>query len=478
MGTLAHAARSSGAAIATLLLCVGGVASESCAAAEAATLRLDYYHSGNATQELFSVHQVVVEPLPWPGNPGTPQDRTNRGKYLFEVIDPESSRVLYSRGFSSIYGEWETTGEAARANRTFHESLRFPNPGSPVTVRVYKRDEANAFQPVWETDIDPDDMLVVRARPPAPAPVLALEENGPWSDKVDLLILGDGYTEGELEKFEQDAARLMEALFEVSPFRERRRDFNVWAMAVPTPQSGVSRPSSGQHRWSPLGTRYDAFRSERYVLTFDNLAFRTVASFAPYDFVEILVNNETYGGGGIFGLYSTAAAGSEWAPYLFIHEFGHHFAALADEYYTSPVAYEPVEPDVEPWEPNATALHDPGQLKWKRWLTPDTPLPTPWPKAEFEEYARGYQARRARLRQENRPEAEMNALFHEFQRFADGLFAGQPHAEAVGAFEGANYEATGFYRPAMNCLMFTRHDRFCSVCRAAIEEIIDLHASR
>ena len=240
----------------------------------------------------------------------------------------------------------------------------------------------------------------------------------------------------------------------------------------------MARPSSGLHRWTPLGTRYDAFRSERYVLTFDNPAFRTIASFAPYDFVEILVNNETYGGGGIFGLYSTAAAGSEWAPYLFVHEFGHHFAGLADEYYTSPVAYEPVAQTVEPWEPNATALLDPQALKWRRWVKSGTPLPTPWPKQTYEEFARDYQARRAALRERNAPEAQMNELFAEFQTFATGLFAEAGHNDEIGAFEGANYEATGFYRPAMNCLMFTRHDRFCPVCQAGIETIIDLYTEK
>lgn len=446
------------------------------AAETPATLRVDYYHTGNSEQELFSLHQVVVEPLAWPGNPARPIDDTNRGKYLFEVVDPDSSEVLYSRGYASIYGEWETTAEAKEINQTFHESLRFPMPEGPVQVRVSKRDANNEFAEVWVTDVDPDDMLVVRAHPPRPAPLIAIEENGDPADKVDLLILGDGYTVEEKYKFEQEARRLTGTLFKVSPFKERRRDFNVWAMMVPTTKSGVSRPSTGKQTWSPLGTRYDAFRSERYVLTFDNLGFRTIAQFAPYDFVEILVNNETYGGGGIFGLYSTAAAGSGWAEYLFIHEFGHHFAALADEYYTSPVAYEPVEQSIEPWEPNATALHDPNNIKWKALVTPDTTIPTPWPKDEYEEYARAYQAERAEMRAANRPESEMNELFQRFQDYAEGLFADQPYADSIGAFEGANYEASGFYRPAMNCLMFTRSDRFCDVCRAATEEMIDLYS--
>src|SRR5262249_49180538 len=159
-----------------------------------------------------------------------------------------------------------------------------------------------------------------------------------------------------------------------------------WGLMLPSIESGVSRPSNGTHRWTPLGARYDIFGSERYVLALDNRALRELAQYAPYEFVEILVNNVTYGGGGIFGQFSTAAAGNEWADYLFIHEFGHHFAALADEYYTSPVAYRSGEERPEPWEPNVTALRDPAKLKWKNKVKDGVALPTSWPKSEYESY--------------------------------------------------------------------------------------------
>ena len=439
------------------------------------TLRLDFVHTGNAEQEFFSVHEWVIEPTPWPGNPDRVIDDTNRGKYLFEVVDPDNDQVLYSRGFSSIYGEWETTAEAKRINRSFHESLRFPLPDQAVRVDVSKRNEQNKFTKLWSIEVDPEDILIRRAHQPRPAPVLTIEENGNPAHKVDLLILGDGYTAEEADKFEADARRLTAAFFEVSPFKERRQDFNVWAMAPPSSESGVARPSVGEFKWSPLGTRYDAFRSRRYVLTFENKAFREIASFAPYDAVEILVNNETYGGGGIFGLYSTAAVDSGWADYVFIHEFGHHFADLADEYYTSPVAYEPTPIEIEPWSPNVTALLDPAQLKWGHLVGESTPVPTTWPKDEYEEFARAKQAEREQMRIEQRPESELNELFQRVQEFSDDLFSRQQYNNTVGAFEGANYEAEGYYRPEMNCLMFTRHDKFCHVCSDAIEEIIDLY---
>jgi len=443
------------------------------AAAAPNTMRLDYYHTGNATEERFSLDRVVVEPLPWPGNPARPFDDTNRGKYFFEVHDAAGGRLLYSRGFSSIYGEWETTAEAKASNRTFSESLRFPEPAAPVRIVVKKRDARNAFVDAWTVTVDPADKFVARgAASPDAGPLITLQESGDPATKLDLLILGDGYTAAERGKFERDARRLVDALFATSPFRERRRDINVWGLCPPAAQSGVSRPSQHIYRRSPVGATYDAFDSERYVLTFENKAFRDIAANAPYDVVEILVNGATYGGGGIFGLYSTVAADSAWASYIFIHEFGHHIGGLADEYYTSDVAYLPAADRVELWEPNATALLDPAALKWKDLVTPGTPVPTPWPKEEFERYTKEIQVRRRAIRAANRPESEMDALFREEQPRDTALLADR----RVGAFEGANYEARGYFRPQADCIMFTRDVvPFCAVCRRAIDAILDLY---
>jgi hypothetical protein len=328
------------------------------ASAATQTMRLDYYHTGDASQEVFSVDRVVIEPLPWPGDLKQAIDSSNLGKYFFEVRDLKTKQVLYSRGFASIYGEWETTDEAKSMKRTFQESLRFPAPTSPVSIVLRKRDAKNVFRDIWTTTIDPADQFIDRSKPVAPAPLITILKSGEPEAKVDFLILGDGYTAAEAKKFEADARRLTEVLFLTSPFKEHRKDFNVWGLCPPAAESGVSRPSTGIYRDSPIGATYDAFGSERYVLTFDNRALRKAAQFAPYEFIEVLVNNRTYGGGGIFNLYSTVAADNAFANYVFVHEFGHHFAALADEYYTSSVAYAPATDRVEPWEPNVTALLD------------------------------------------------------------------------------------------------------------------------
>ena len=446
------------------------------AAPSARTFRLDYVHSGTASEERFALERMVLEPLPWAGNPDRPADDTDSGKYLFEVRDKASGRLLYSRGYSSIYGEWETTAEAKQVARSFGESLRFPAPAAPVQIVLKKRDpRSNAFREAWTFAVDPRDPSVDDSPPPPAGDVIVLQRRGDPAHKVDLLLLGDGYTARERGKFEKDARRLMEVLFSTSPFKERREDFNVWGLCPPAARSGISRPSLGVHLRSPVGATYDAFGSERYILTFDNRAFRDLASQAPYELVEIVANSRTYGGGGIFNLYGTVAADSRWAPYIFVHEFAHHLAGLADEYFTSPTAYEKQVDRPEPWERNITA--DARHPKWAALLTPGVPLPTPWDEDGFLDWQKGVQERRRRIRSERRPESEMDAHFESEKVEATRRLSAEPHAGKVGAFEGANYEAKGYFRSQTDCIMFTRDDvPFCAACRAGIDRILDLYA--
>ena len=150
------------------------------------TMRLDYYHTGDASSEVFSVDRVAIEPLPWPGHPSQAIDSSNLGKYFFEVRDAKTKQPLYSRGFASIYGEWETTDEAKTIKRTFQESLRFPAPTAPVTVVLKKRDTKNVFQDIWTATIDPADQFIDRSKPLAPAPLITIQKTGEPEDRVDL----------------------------------------------------------------------------------------------------------------------------------------------------------------------------------------------------------------------------------------------------------------------------------------------------
>jgi hypothetical protein len=438
------------------------------------TMRLDYFHTGTATTEHFALDALALEGA-WPGRLDRAIDDTNLGKYLFEVCDHATGRLLYSRGFASVYGEWETTPEAKQMARTFHESLRFPQPEGPAKVTLKKRDRRNTFVEVWSIGIDPASPQVDRAAPPAGARLWAVMRNGEPCDKVDLLLLGDGYTAAEMDKWHRDARRLTETLFAVSPFKENRTLFNVWALDTPAEESGISRPSDGVYRHSPIRASYDAFGSERYVLTFDNKRMREIAAAAPYEFVEVVVNDRKYGGGGIHNLYATVAADNATTPYIFVHEFGHHFAGLADEYYTSDVAYESPTDRPEPWEPNATA--DPQAAKWKDLVAPGTPLPTPWAKAGFEEHQKQVQVRRREIRAKKLPESEMEKLFRTELATTIYLLAQPPYGGKVGAFEGAMYESRGYYRAQSDCIMFTRNTAgFCAVCRRAIERVIGMYA--
>ena len=378
------------------------------------TLRVDYFHSGGPGGEVLKLDAVKVEGE-WPGSQTQLLDTTDLGKYAFDVIDPISNRVLYSRGFASMYGEWETTPEFRRRNRTFHESLRFPRPDAPVRVAVRGRDRQNVFKQLWNVEIDPGAAAI--ASPHAGASnsrVFTVLEGGPPSRAVDLLLVSDGYSAAQVARFLGDAVRLVEALFALEPFKSRRGDFTVRAL---------HRPGS------PSSVKFNVFGLERYALSTDNRALRDIAAAAPYDVVEILANESKYGGGGIFNQQSTVAAANESSEYVFIHELAHNVAGLGDEYVGS-VTYETGAPvKVEPWEPNITALHDPSVLKWRDLVDPATPLPTPL------------------------------------------SFAGK-----VGAFEGAGYEARGLYRPEAACIMGSRKvTDFCRVCQRAINRIIDLH---
>ncbi|MFN0006887.1 MAG: M64 family metallopeptidase [Planctomycetota bacterium] len=441
------------------------------------TLRFDYHHTGTAKEEHIAVDRWRLEG-DWPGSPTRLVDDTGFGKYLFEVVDPQSGAVLYSRGFCSIYGEWETTGEANEIWRSFHESQRFPEPKSPVRVVLKKRGADGAFHGFFSAEIDPASRFVDRSAITPRGKVLPLFEHGPPATKVDLLVLADGYAAGDEDEFRSDAQRLVGVLFDTEPFKTRKSDFNVRGLFLPAAEAGISNPRKGVWRDSPLGCSFNAFDVDRYVLTYANERLREAAAQAPYDALIVLFQERKYGGGGIYNLWATVAADTEVAPYVFVHEFGHSFAGLADEYYSSQVAYEEFNPrGVEPWEANVTALLDPAKLKWKDLVSLDTPLPTPWEKLRYDKIDLEYQTRRKELGARNAPEEESEALMREVKASTGPLLAGERFAGRIGAFEGAMYQGEGLYRPAADCIMFTRNPTsFCRVCARALERVIDSYA--
>jgi hypothetical protein len=301
-----------------------------------------------------------------------------------------------------------------------------------VQVRIETRDKKNIFKPVYDLVVDPSDYHISDERSFTRFRVRELIDNGPAANKVDLVILGDGYGENEMHKLRKDADALLAVLFDKEPFKSRKGDFNVRLVESVSEESGAVEPREGKYPSTILGCSYNAFDIPRYMLTFSNRVMRDVAANAPYDIIVVIVNTKRYGGGGIFNLYSAASSDNEFSGYVFTHEFGHAFAGLGDEYYSSEVAYNDIYPrGTEPWEPNITALLDTTRIKWGDLIRKGTPIPTP----------------------------------------NDSTYAG-----VVGCFEGAGYSAKGLYRPCRDCIMFSKKVQpFCPVCRRAIERIIDYY---
>jgi hypothetical protein len=279
-------------------------------------------------------------------------------------------------------------------------------------------------------------------------------------------------------KFHDDVKRLVAVLFDTEPFHSRKRDFNVWAVDMASEESGISNPRAGVWRNSALGLSFNSFDSDRYVLSYENKTIREIAAQAPYDTMIMIFNGRKYGGGGIFNLWATCASDTNVASYVFVHELGHSFAGLADEYYTSDVAYEDFNtPGIEPWEPNITALLDESDLKWLELVEKSTPIPTPWNQTAYDKASYDYQEKRRKLRTEGAPEEAVEQLFEEIKQKTTPMLSSEKYVDKIGAFEGAGYQAKGLYRPAVDCIMFSRNPKsFCAVCQKALNRVIDLYS--
>lgn len=436
------------------------------------TMRFDYHHTGTATEEHFAFDEIVSDGI-WAGPKTKLIDTLRLGKYFFEIKDPGTGKLLYSRGYSSIYGEWETTPDAKKNRGVYHESLRFPWPKHPVNLIIYKRNDNHHFKPVFSYHIDTDHYRVNPESRDDYYTHYPVVENGDPHKKVDIVVLSEGYTKDEMDKFKKDAEKFADVLLSHEPFASRKNDFNIRAVEVPSPSSGLNHPHQDIYKRSALSVSYGAFDSERYALGFDNKKIRNAASNVPYEFTVLMMNDSIYGGGGIYNLYITAAADNAFRDYLFVHEFGHHFADLADEYYASATTYEMNKDLREPWELNVTAHPDPETIKWKELVTEDTPIPTPWEKEEFDKHSIEIQKKRRELREQHAPEKVMEKLFREQQEWEDKHLSNMKYSGHVGAFEGGQYKAKGIWRSEPNCIMFTRHDEFCAACQRAIRLVIN-----
>ncbi|OGD23768.1 MAG: peptidase M64 [Candidatus Aminicenantes bacterium RBG_13_64_14] len=452
------------------------------------TMRVDYFHAGSSAEEAITLDQVFDQGY-WAGSRTHLVDPFNLGRYLVKVYDAAGGTLIFSKGFDSHFGEYKTSDPALQGvRRTYHESALLPYPRKPVRFTVEAKDRQNTYKALFSQVIDPAATTVIRERLVPGVKVFEIVKSGEPRRKVDIAIVAEGYTAEEEGKLKADLDRFADVFFKLEPYKSHRDKFNLYGVFKPSPESGCDEPSHGSFKATVLGTTFDSLGSERYLLTEDNKSLRDIAAYVPYDALYIMVNHKRYGGGGIYNLYCTFTTDNQWYEYLFLHEFGHSFAGLADEYYTSEVAYNEFYPrGVEPAEPNITALLEPGQLKWKNLASPGVEIPTRWEKADFDAMDNAYQKVRgeingkiAKLKRDGAAAAEVARVEEESERLSrehadkvDVFLRASKYWGKVGAFEGAGYAAQGLYRSQLDCLMFTKGTKpFCNVCEATVVRTI------
>lgn len=452
------------------------------------TLRVDYYHAGDAAGESILLDRLYHYGG-WAGSVTNLIDPDNMGSYRLKVYDSESKKLLFSREYGTLFEEYRSTKSAIDGQKkAFQECALIPYPRKKIIFSIEARDKKQQFNEIFHTMIDPEDMNIIRRPPDPEVEVRTLLASGDPHQKVDVLFVGEGFTRTERDKFFGDSRRLMERFFQYEPYKSMKSHFNFRAVLKPSAQSGCDEPSYGSFRNTSVGCSFDSLGSERYLLTENTRELRNICSHAPCDAIIILVNTSRYGGGGIYNLYATVVTDSQWTDYVLIHEFGHHFAGLGDEYYTSQVGFNDFYPaGMEPLSPNITALRRGFSLKWGDLVQKGTSIPTPWDKDRFEKQDRAYQefrekmnekkaaARKSHLKEEEilKISREQENLSRESSRKTDAILRESPNYGRVGAFEGAGYQAKGLFRPMVDCIMFTKAcPAFCEVCRKALEKKI------
>lgn len=389
-------------------------------------LRLDLVHAGTATNEWYALDEIITEPY-WGGSKSNLVDTLRYGQHFFEVYDASSNDLIYSRGYGSLFSEWQTTIEAKTVVRSFTETVVLPFPKKTVNVVLYSRNRNGLFDSVFGLQVDPNSYFI-KPMQREQWPVFEVEVNALPQHAVDIVLLADGYTLNEMGKFINDSRDFAESLFSFEPFASYRNQFNIRAVMAPSMESGASIPADTVWPNTILSSSFYTFDSERYCMTMDHKKVRDLAANAPYDQIYILLNTEKYGGGGIYNFYSLSTVGNALSAKVIVHEFGHGFAGLGDEYYDSSTAYNDFyNLGIEPWEPNLTTLVD-FKKKWPHLIADTISIPT-----------------------------------------ADSVI----YKDVTGVFEGGGYVSKGMYRPAHDCLMNTlKGDHFCAVCTESIVRMI------
>ena len=396
---------------------------------ESKSLRLNYYHCGNVDSEKFFFGELKQEPF-WGGSKTHLVDTSGYGNYTMEVRSVETNELLYSHGFSTLFSEWQSTPEAKSTGRCFPEAVVMPFPLQKVMVSISSRNKQGAFEKKFEYTVNPKSYFINKER--ENLPVFDVVHSGDPAEKVDIVLLSEGYTQDQKELFKKDCQKFASEFFTYDPYSKNKDNFNIRGVWSPSKQAGVDIPGDSTWKQTRLKSSYYTFDSERYLMVADYHEVCDVAGNAPYDYIYILANSVKYGGGAIYNFYGISAAHHlNETGKIYLHEFGHLFAGLADEYVGGVDFSDLYFPTVEPWEPNITTLFA-FDKKWKNMLSEGTLIPTP-------------------VNPENN--------------------------KKLGVYEGGGYVTKGVYRPWINCMMNNMHtiDVFCPVCSKAIQEMIDFN---
>jgi hypothetical protein len=393
------------------------------------TLRLDLTLSGDSVNQHISLDELLSQEG-WAGRRRHLDSLCLMGNGQIYVRDSASQKLIYCTSFSSLFQEWQNTPEALRRSKSFENSFYVPFPRHAVTITVQLRDSWQRVTSSTIFDVSPTDILIRNLDAATHYPYREVLKSGPVDSCVDIAFVAEGYRADQMETFYRDVDRVCRQLFTHEPFRRMKRRFNVYAVAAPSHDEGTSEPVKGIWKSTVLGSSFDTFYSDRYLTTLHVKRLYDALTGVPCDAIIVLVNSDKYGGGGIYNLYMLSSAHHKWSLPVCVHEFGHSFAGLADEYDYGDGSSEYYHQGVEPWEPNITTLAD-FKSKWSNMLLPGTPIPTPKSDCKETQYTR------------------------------------------VGVFEGAGYMCKGVYRPAQECRMKVNDvPAFCPVCQRAIERMI------
>jgi hypothetical protein len=392
-------------------------------------LRFDFMFAGNSQK--ISVFPVGLKEEPfWAGSYSNLINPFNSGNFKYELFEITGNTLIYSRAFCALFQEWQTTAEAKSIDRSFYEVATMPYPKEKVRFILSKRERNGSFSKLYEMIFDPASYFI-RKENPLNVSTTKIYGGGDPHTAVDLAFIAEGYKANEMGKFREDVKKMADCLFAETPFIDYKDKFNIWAVEAISQDSGTDIPGENIFMNTVLNSSFYTFDIDRYLTTQDLKTINDYAAAVPHDNIVVLINSTKYGGGGVYNYYTGTTTGHQLSPKVFIHEFGHGFVGLADEYYASAVAYDEFYPlDAEPWEPNITTMVN-FESKWKKMIARETPVPTP---------------------------------------------AEEKYENVTGLFEGGGYSAKGIFRSEMDCRMKSNGPKgYCTVCRNAIKEMIEFY---